>query len=1100
MSTNNSKIFSKSLFWMLMGLCLLSISVHAQENFEAKYQQLKASKSKVNFKNQLTEDQYNNILRYEYFYNGGGVAVGDLDNDGLDDIFFTGNMVSNRLYKNLGGLKFEDLTKSAGIGGKNSWATGVSMVDINADGLLDIYVSYSGKGDEQSRKNELWINLGGFKFEEKAEEYGIADPSNSTQALFFDFDRDGDLDLYLLNHHIQVINELEFDEVKLLRHPTAGDKLYRNDNGKFTDISQSAGIKGSALGFGLAVIASDINGDGWTDLLVTNDYIEPDYLYINQKDGTFKDELTTYFQHISHFSMGADIADINNDGLKDIYTLDMLPEDNRRQKLLYGPENYEQYALMIKKGFYHQNMRNMLQLNLGNGNFSEVGQLAEISNTDWSWSALFFDATNNGFKDLMVTNGYFRDYTNRDFLKYKGDYYFKQAVANQKADTLHLVTSMSSTPISNYFFQNLGDLNFKNRSNDWGFEEKGFSSGAAYSDLDNDGDLDLIVSNLNETAGIFENTGKKGNWIQFQLQGPELNPFGLGSEIKVFSKGSQQIQEHQVVRGFQSSSTYRVHFGLGENSIVDSVLISWPDGKVETIQNPKVNSINTLSYSNAITPHPKAAISKTFFSKVEKLPDFKPKPTGFNDFKRQPLMTVMPGAISPVLAKGDLNQDGIPEIFIGGTKGQSGMIFSFDGSTWSNYTGFRSSDEYTDAVAIFEDFNADGWLDLFIGSGGYHDYLSSDEALQDRLYLNDGTGKLSLQKNFPAYTLSTGTAQALDINQDGFLDLFVGGKVIPGRYPEIPFSKVLINNGSGGFSDQTDQYLPQNGKLGLIQTSINLDLNEDGFPDLVIAGEFMPITVLINQQGKIFRNQTDEYFEDNRSGWWTALHATDLDDDGDLDIIAGNFGNNSQFKVNDEKKLRLYASDFDQNGSIDPILECYIGDEAYPFASRDELLDQMVSMRSKFTTYESYADAKLQDLFSQKDLEAAQILEANSLSSYVFENTGTGFIAKKLPTLAQAFPIFQIQTGDFDQDGYTDLLLGGNQRQTRIRIGNIDAGLGLVLKGNGKGDFQTTYPTESGLAIKGDIKSILSIEVAGKKFLLFGIHGQALELYQYHEK
>ena len=394
---------------MLMGICFFSFSVIAQENFEAKFQLLKASKSKVNFKNQLTEDQYNNILRYEYFYNGGGVAIGDLDNDGLDDIFFTGNMVSNRLYKNLGGLKFEDLTKPAGIGGKKAWATGVSMADVNADGLLDIYISYSGKGDEQSRKNELWINQGGFKFEEKAEQFGIADPSNSTQALFFDFDRDGDLDLYLLNHHIQVINELEFDEVKQIRHPTAGDKLYRNDNGKFIDISQSAGIKGSALGFGLAVIASDINGDGWTDILVTNDYIEPDYLYINQKDGTFKDELASFFQHISHFSMGADIADINNDGLKDIYTLDMLPEDNRRQKLLYGPENYEQYALMIKKGFYHQNMRNMLQLNLGNGNFSEVGQLAEISNTDWSWSALFFDATNDGFKDLMVTNGYFRD-------------------------------------------------------------------------------------------------------------------------------------------------------------------------------------------------------------------------------------------------------------------------------------------------------------------------------------------------------------------------------------------------------------------------------------------------------------------------------------------------------------------------------------------------------------------------------------------------------------------------------------------------------------------------------------------------------------------
>lgn len=1077
------------------GLVFSSLSAATAQEYSSKFEKLSPKKTGVTFKNQLKEDSKNNILRYEYFYNGGGVAVGDLNNDGLDDIFFTGNMTGNKLYKNLGQLKFEDITKSAGVAGKTNWTTGVSMADVNGDGLLDIYVCYSGKDAPESRKNELWINQGNFRFLNQAEELGLADPSNSTQGVFFDFDNDGDLDLFLLNHHIQVINELEFDAAREVRHPFAGDKLYRNDSGKFTDISESARIKGSALGFGLAAIVSDINQDGWPDLLVTNDYIEPDYLYINNGDGTFSDRITDHFQHISNFSMGADITDVNNDGLPDVFTLDMLPEDNVRQKLLYGPENYEQYALMIKGGFFHQNMRNMLQLNQGSGFFSEIGQMAGISNTDWSWSALFFDANNDGQKDLFVTNGYFRDYTNRDFLKYKGDYYFKQAIAKEKADTLHLVTTMTSTPIHDYFFENKGEVKFQNISSSAGFGEKNFSSGAAYSDLDNDGDLDLVVNYLNETAGIFENKSNSGNWLQLELRGKTGNQFGVGAKIKAYSQGKLFFLEQNPVRGFQSSGTYRLHIGLGNESQVDSLQIIWPDQSQSLLKSISANQLLKIEQAEAKAVKVDPIGSSPLLTKTLG-PDFISTQSSVNDFKRQPLMLTMPSHIGPSMANADLDGDGNPEVFIGGSKGTPGKIYSLKNGAWEVYRGFRSSSDFTDAVAIFQDFNGDQKPDLFIGSGGFHDYLSTDESLQDRLYLNDGNGVLIAQGDFPKYMISTGTAVILDANGDGSPDLFVGGKVIPGRYPETPDSKVLINDGKGKFTDQTRGFLPNQGKLGMITGAVSQDLNKDGTDDLILVGEFMAPTVLINQGGKSFENHSTRYFASDLSGWWSSLTQADMDGDGDLDLIAGNFGLNTQLVANPEKSLRLYAADFDQNGSLDPILECFISDSHYPYPSRDELLDQMVSMRSKFTDYASYSKAKLTDIFTPEELQNAQRLEIQTLESMYFENTGTGFKANVLPRMAQAFPIYSILPMDLNHDGNPDLILGGNQSQTRIRIGKIDAGLGLVLTGDGKGNFKPMTPSESGLGIKGDIKSMLNLKSLDSNLLIFGINQQKPEVYQ----
>ncbi len=1054
--------------------------VISQEVSVPLFKELNPKKLKIGFKNTLREDAENNILRYEYFYNGAGVAVGDLDNDGLDDIFFTANMSSNKVYRNLGNWKFEDVTKKAGVAGKKSWTTGVAMVDINADGWLDIYVSFSGKGDEDSKRNELWVNQKDFTFKDEAASYGLDDPSNSTQALFLDYDRDGDLDLYLLNHHIQVITEIEFDQARAVRHPYAGDKLYRNDNGKFVDVSESAGIKGHALGFGLGVVSSDVNNDGWPDLLVTNDYIEPDYLYINQQDGTFEDKTTEYFQHISHFSMGADISDVNNDGLMDIYTLDMLPEDNERQKLLYGPENYEQYALMIERGFYHQNMRNMLQLNQGEGLFSEIGQMANISNTDWSWSALFFDANNDGNKDLLVTNGYYRDYTNRDFLKYKGDYYFKQAVAKEKADTLHLVTSMTSTPVGNYIFESNGDLTFTDRSKDWNISNPGFSSGAAYTDLDNDGDLDLVINNLNAPPGIYENLSKSSNYLKINLKGESANPFAVGSKVKVLYGNNEQTIENQPVRGFQSSVSPTLHFGLGDADKIETLEVTWTDGTIQSISaidaNQTLEIEKTTTTPSALTESPKA-----IFTSAE-TPDYSSGLVGFNDFKRQPLMISMPSYVSPVMAKADLDGDGNPEVFFGGTKGKAAEIKTLKNGNWVSYSGFTGDQYYTDAVARFGDVNGDGLMDLFVGSGGFHDYIGSDEGLLDRLYVNEG-GQLKLSSDFPDYKFATGTAEFVDVNRDGNLDLVVGARLYPGRYPEVPESKILINDGSGKFSMESS-LLPSDGKIGMVSSSIVLDLNSDGFDDLILAGEFMSLTFLINT-GSSLEDQSNQYLDENLSGWWGSLAKGDFDGDGDMDLLAGNFGLNSQFVANESKLLKLYSADFDQNGSIDPILECYIGDKAYPFPSRDELLDQMVSMRSKFTDYASYSVAQMDDLFSSEELDKAQVLSASTLESYYLENTPEGFKATPLPKMLQAFPIYSILPIDVNKDGNLDFIAGGNQNFTRIRIGMIDAGFGMVTLGDGNGNFRVLNPNESGIKIKGDIKSTLALE--DDSIVLFGV-------------
>lgn len=1078
------------------------------------FEQLPPNATGITFENNLKEGPKSNVLTYEYFYNGGGVAAGDLNNDGLDDLYFTANMGPNKLYLNKGNFVFEDITVPAGVAGNDGWKTGAAMADVNGDGLLDIYLCYSGKGDPQKRKNQLFINNGissleggGVTFTEQAEAYGLDDPSYSSHAAFFDFDLDGDLDLYLVNHNVTVIKSIEFENVKDQRHPYAGHKLFRNDNGKFIDISVLAGIKGNPLQFGLGVSIADINQDGWPDIYVTNDYVEPDYLYINNRNGTFTDRMTEYMQHISYFSMGCDVNDFNNDGWPDIYTLDMLPEDNKRQKLLYGPDNYEHYALMVLNGFYFQNMRNMLHLNNGDGTYSEIGQVAGISNTDWSWSPLFADYDNDGWKDLFVTNGYYRDYTNRDFLKYKGDYYFEKAKAKEKADTFHLVSTMTSTPLHNYLFRNNGDLTFSDKSAEWGFQEPTFSNGAAYVDLDNDGDLDLVVNNQNAKASIYRNLARQQNpdhhYLQFTLAGAGKNTRAIGARVRVYNQGKVQYIEQVPTRGFQSTVSNRLHIGLGKATSADSVKVQWPGGGELTLREVAADQNLEIREEGNSEPWLRTG-SLPFtlaFSKVNSAIPYTHVEQGFNDFKRQPLLLTMLTTCGPVMAAGDVNKDGRQDLYVGGAQETPGKLFVQDAAGGFRETAILPFDpQYTDAAALFFDADNDQDPDLYVVSGGYNEYQEGDPSLQDRIYLNNGAGKFSISQGaLPEMRASKSCVTAADFDQDGDLDLFVGGRVVPGKYPVIPES-YLLENKNGRFESVAKVKAPALSNIGMVTDARWLDADGDGWQDLVVAGEFMAVEVFLNQRGEKLERGTDRFFDRPLNGMWSRMTVCDFDKDGDEDLILGNFGLNSQLKATPNEPVTLVFKDFDKNGSIDPILCHYIQGKSYPFAGRDELLDQMYGLRGKYTSYAAYAEAQLQSIFSKSDLKDAPVLKATILETVYLENRQGKFEPRILPIQAQFGPVYAISTLDYNGDGHMDIVLGGNQSSIRIRMGVIDANFGQLFEGDGKGHFTYIPQSRSGLRTAGDTRSMEVVHVNGANYLLVGVNNVGLEMYKVNEE
>ncbi|HTH58084.1 MAG TPA: VCBS repeat-containing protein [Cyclobacteriaceae bacterium] len=1060
------------------------------------------SETGIDFTNTLKEDTTFNIIEYLYFYNGGGVAVGDINNDGLVDVYFSSNQNPNRLYLNKGKFQFEDITDKAKCAGVGNWKTGVTLADVNGDGWLDIYICGVGNYKNFNSKNQLLINNHDLTFTDRTKEYGLDFVGLSTQAVFFDYDLDGDLDCYLLNHSVHSTRSLGDVSQRFKRDVLSGDKLFRNElihqgkNGssKFTDVSLPAGILQGALAYGLGVGVSDLNFDGYPDIYVSNDFQENDYLYLNRKDGTFKQILETSVGHSSRFSMGNDLADFNNDGRTDIVTLDMLPEEEDVIKTSAGDDPFETYMFKLRAGFHYQTARNCLQLNQFSSDtavaFSDIAWLSNVAATDWSWSPLFADFDNDGWKDLFVTNGIMRRPNDMDYVSFISNDRVQKDLQKINERDLKIIEQMPSGKVSNFAFQNSGKLKFEDQTKSWGLDNVSISNGAAYADLDNDGDLDLLVNNINESGFVYKNNSVKNSFLKIKLEGSIGNSFGIGAKVMAYLGSEEQLFEVASTRGFCSSVDTRINIGLGHSSKVDSLIVVWPSGKMERKTDVAPNQTIAVKESDAKIDfsYNRNADSKTLLKSVlrTELPKFKHRENGYNAFNRENLMPQMLTTEGPALATADVTGDGLDDIFLGGGKGQSGEVFyqTQEGFVRSMQNDVSSDSSSEVIAAAFFDADKDGDNDLVVVSGGQE--VMDSRSLLPRLYLNDGKGAFSRKANFVTISMNASCVKPCDFDKDGDVDLFIGASAMPLLYGMSPISYLLINDGAGNFSPNMSwlgasrfpSNMPDN-RLGMVKDAVWTDVNKDGLPDLVAVGEWMPITVLIQKENH-FENETNHWGFSKSSGLWNTIIAADFDGDGDDDLVAGNLGLNSRLKANEQKPLRMLVGDLDGNASTDHILIYFNKEKSYPFATRDQLVKQLPYLKKKFLKYKDYRNVTVRDILSPAQEGQSVQLRVDELQSVIARNDGQRFMIGPLPIEAQVSPVKAMYSADVNSDGKLDILLGGNLRAVQTELGPYDASYGLVLLGDGHGQFKSLPPAASGFRIPGEARGILEIRTSKK--------------------
>ncbi|WP_420320527.1 FG-GAP-like repeat-containing protein [Flagellimonas sp.] len=1110
-------ILKLSCLLLLLGACnTKEKDTDSTTKTETLFTLLPSEQTGVDFINKVENQKNFNIFKYRNFYNGGGVAIGDINNDGLPDIYLTGNMEPNKLYLNKGNLQFEDISEKAGVTGNKPWSTGVVMVDVNADGLLDIYVSNAGNLEGNNHDNDLYINNGDLTFSEKASEYNLAETGFSTHASFFDYDKDGDLDAYILNNSNIPVSSLGYAEQREVRAQDwegvphifrgVGDMLLRNDGGKFVDVSEDAGIYGSLIGFGLGVLVTDINKDLYPDIYVSNDFYERDYLYINNQDGTFSEKIKDYTQHLSLSAMGIDIADINNDGHNDIFITDMLPEPDQRVKSVMEFEGYNIYELKRSKDFYQQYIQNTLQLNNGNGSFSEVAYYSGVDATDWSWAGLLFDMDNDGLRDIFITNGINHDLTDLDFVDFfANEIIQKMALTGRKESIDSIISKMPIKPQPNYAYRNKGDITFDNANKDWGFELPTRSNGAAYGDLDNDGDLDLVINNVNTETFIYRNNTneqKNNNYIQLKFEGEGSNPFAIGTTAFLYYGDHIVNQELIPSRGFQSSMDYTMTIGLGEAKKLDSIRILWPNDKTEKLSNVEVNQVLTFKQGNATEPYvaPSQETKKTLIRELANTRLTPHEENTYSDFDYEGLIYKKTSQEGPSLAVGDINGDGNEDIFVGGAAGQSGMIYTHGGDGQLSKKSQRVLEEdrsFEDTAAAFFDADGDGDLDLIVGSGGNE--VGKEKTYRPRLYFNNGSGTFQKSsQSLPSTFKNVSTISTNDFDADGDIDVFIGSRNIVGVYGLDPNHLFLENQGNGEFTNATERLGYGLKDAGMVTNSIWVDVDGDKKDDLITVSEWGTPKIYKNSGRRLSKVKSSL---DSLNGWWNTVEAADLDNDGDYDLILGNQGENLHYTPKEDHPMKMWINDFDDNGTIEQIVTQNYNGNDYPIHQKKELTEQLVSLKKQNLKASDYAKRTIHELFPKEVMERSIVKEVKHSESVIAINEGGGnFKIKRLPSRVQLSCICGITCADINNDGNLDLIMAGNNFEFKPQFSRLDAGYGNVLLGDGKLGFEWQNYDESGFLIRDEVKHLKQFkDKSGKRYLVAAINDEKPKIFALDE-